>query len=106
MFFLSNLGMMGGGGQEQAGGGMMFFIMMALMVAIFYFLMIRPQTKARKAHEALLSTLSKGDKVVTSGGVYGKVAGVKETDNIVVLEIAKDVKIEISKASVARVLNR
>ena len=105
MFFSGNLGMMGGGG-EQAGGGMMFFIMMALMVAIFYFLMIRPQSKARKAHEALLATLSKGDKVVTNGGIYGKVAGVKDSDNIVVLEIAKDVKIEIIKTSVARVLNK
>lgn len=63
-------------------GGMRNFAMLAMyaiIFAIFYFLMIRPQQKARKAQEELIQSLKKGDEVVTAGGIIGKVVHIKET---------------------------
>ncbi len=74
-----------------------------LIFGIFYFLLIRPQQKKVKKHQNMLNNLSKGDTVVTEGGIHGTVLGLKE--NIIVLKIAKvkdeDVKIEVSKARIA-----
>ena len=76
---------------------------LVLIFGIFYFILIRPQQKKMKKHQNMLSNLSKGDNVVTEGGVYGTVLGLRE--NIVVLRIARvkdeDVKIEVSKARIA-----
>ena len=71
-----------------------------LMFAIFYFVLIRPQSKERKAHEAMVAALKKGDKVVTKAGVHGRVDSVGETT--VDLEVADKVRITIEKMSVAR----
>ena len=74
-----------------------------LIFGIFYFLIIRPQQKKVKKHQNMLNNLSKGDTVVTEGGIHGAVLGLRE--NIIVLRIAKvkdeDVKIEVSKARIA-----
>ena len=67
-----------------------------------YFVVYRPQIKKRKQLEAEINAIKKGDRILTSGGIYGTVAGVKE--GIAVIEIAKDVKIEINKAMIVRVL--
>jgi preprotein translocase subunit YajC len=78
-------------------------LMFVLIFAIFYLLMMRPQQKKMRKHQNMLNNLSKGDNVVTEGGVYGTVLGLK--GNIVVLRIAKvkdeDVKIEVSRARIA-----
>ncbi len=71
---------------------------------IFYFLLIRPQQKQRKAQQALIAALKTGDKVVTSSGIYGLISNVKETT--VTLKIADNVKIEIDKAAIATVVSR
>lgn len=64
---------------EGQGGGMSFLILqLGLIALVFYFLIIRPQSQARKRHEALLEDLKKGDEVVTSGGVMGKVTDIKD----------------------------
>ena len=64
---------------EGQGGGMSFLILqLGLIALVFYFLIIRPQSQARKRHEALLEDLKKGDEVVTSGGVMGKVTEIKD----------------------------
>ncbi len=64
---------------EGQGGGMSFLIIqLGLIALVFYFLIIRPQSQARKRHEALLEDLKKGDEVVTSGGVMGKVTDIKD----------------------------
>ena len=73
-----------------------FFV---LMIGIFYFFMIRPQQKKEKSRQSMLSELKKGDKVVTGGGMYGKVIGV--TDKKVVLQIADKVKVEFSRNAIA-----
>ena len=88
--------------EAQAGGAASFFaspiFMIILMFVIMYFFMIRPQRKQQKAIEAFRNSLSAGQQVVTSGGVYGTVKEIN--NNIVVLEIAPSVKIKIDKSSV------
>ena len=74
-----------------------------LIIGVFYFLMIMPQQKKIKKHQNMLKSLTKGDEVVTEGGIYGTVIGMK--DNVVVIKIAtvkdEDVKIEVSRARIA-----
>ena len=85
-------------------GALGTIVPLILIFGIFYFILIRPQQKKVKKHQNLLSGLSKGDEVVTEGGIHGSVAGFKD-DNTVVLKIAKvkdeDVKIVVSKARIA-----
>ncbi|MDP6419357.1 MAG: preprotein translocase subunit YajC [Candidatus Krumholzibacteria bacterium] len=75
------------------------FLFLGLMFAVFFFLIIRPQQKRAKEHRALLEGLSRGDKVMTSGGIFGTVDSVK--DNVVVLKISENTKIEILKDNVS-----
>lgn len=77
-----------------------------LIVLIFYFLMIRPQAKRQKAQRAMLENLQKGDDVIAAGGIKGKISGIKEKENMIILKIDNDVKIEILKSSVSTVLNK
>ena len=77
-----------------------------LIVLIFYFLMIRPQAKRQKAQRAMLENLQKGDDVIAAGGIKGKISGIKEKEDIIILKIDNDVKIEILKSSVSTVLNK
>ena len=66
---------------------------------IFYLLMIRPVRKRQKLQEEMISNLKNGDKVITNGGIYGTVAGLK--DHTLILKVADTVKIEIAKNAVA-----
>ena len=86
--------------QAAQGGGSMtsMIIMMVVLFAIMWFFMIRPQRKQQKAVEAFRNSLSAGQQVVTSGGIYGTVKEVN--NNIVVLEIAPSVKIKVDKSAV------
>lgn len=91
---------MGTGGGQQ-GGGIAGFLPLIAIVVIFYFLLIRPQSKRSREHKTLLSTLRKGDKVVTNSGMYGTIVGMDEKENKVVLKVAENVKIEFLKTSIA-----
>lgn len=73
----------------------------ACIAVIFYFLIIRPQSKRQKEQESMVKALKTGDKVVTSGGIHGLIANVKETT--VILKIADNVKIEVDKIAVVAV---
>jgi preprotein translocase subunit YajC len=96
---------MGTGGTGGAGGGSFgAFIPLILMFAIFYFLLIRPQQKKAKAHKQMLSSVRKGDKIVSSGGLHGLVTGV--TDDVITMEIAPKVRVKISRGSIAGILRR
>lgn len=86
------LGQFGGGGLS---GQLLFFV---ALFAIMYFVLIRPQQKAAKEHSTLLSSLKKGDDVVTQGGVLGKVYAVAE--KAVTLEVANGVRIRVLKSSI------
>lgn len=76
-----------------------------LIFAIMYFLLIRPQQKKAKDHRNMVSALRKGDKVVTQGGVIGKVTKVKE-DNEIEVEIATGVKVRVVQSTVAQVISK
>ena len=80
-------------------GPVIFF---AGFILIFYFLIWRPQSKRAKEHKALMAGLNKGDEVVTSGGVAGKIT--KVSDDFIVVEIADNVEIKVQKVAVAAAL--
>jgi preprotein translocase subunit YajC len=67
-----------------------------LMFVILYLLLIRPQQKKHRVHQQMLQTLKKGDRVLTTGGLFGTVVGIKEKENVVVLRLAENVKVEFS----------
>ncbi|MBI3541017.1 MAG: preprotein translocase subunit YajC [Deltaproteobacteria bacterium] len=77
------------------------FTPMILVFVIFYFLLIRPQSKQRKQHQETLKTLKKGDEIITVSGIHGKVMGI--TDNVISLEIADNIRIKLEKQQVASV---
>ncbi|MEA4975495.1 MAG: preprotein translocase subunit YajC [Paludibacter sp.] len=81
------------------GGGMSGILMMVLIFVVFYFFMIRPQQKRQKEIKKQRENMQVGDKVVTSGGIYGKIREIKE-DNTVIIEIAENVRIKVDKSSV------
>ncbi len=72
------------------------------MFAIMYFLIIRPQQKQRKDREALLAAVKKGDRVVTSSGIYGTVVGLSE--HTVTLKVAEQVKLEFERSAIGRIV--
>jgi preprotein translocase subunit YajC len=76
-------------------------IMFVAIFLIFYFLIIRPQQKRAKEHQKLIESLKKGDKVITSSGIHGKVVGLD--DRTVLLEVDDGVKIKFEKAAIAAV---
>jgi len=92
---------MGTSGGGQQGGGLTAFLPLILIVVVFYFLLIRPQTKRQKEHKMLIANLHKGDKVVTSSGIFGTIVGMDEKENKVVLKVAENVKVEFLKSSIA-----
>ena len=85
---------------QAAGGGSGWssMIMIVALIAIFYFFMIAPQQKKQKKINAFRDSLKKGDKVMTAGGIYGRIRDIK--DNAVILEIADGVRIKIDKNSI------
>jgi len=72
-------------------------VMMLVMFGIFYFILIRPQVKKQREHQAMLAKLGKGDEVITRGGVIGKITGVSD-DGIIVLELQEKVRVRIPRA--------
>jgi preprotein translocase subunit YajC len=86
------------GGSTQ--GSISSLIFLLLIVVVFYFFMIRPQMKRQKELQKFRSSLQKGDKVVTTGGIYGKVVEIK--DNVIIMEVDNDVKLRIDKAAVLK----
>ncbi len=89
---------MGGGGGNPMG----MFMPLILMFAIFYFMIIRPQSKRAKEREKMLGALAKGDKIVTSGGLHGTIAAVEDTT--VLLQVTENVKLKIDKTAIALVV--
>lgn len=85
-----------------AEGSFMSFLPIVLMFVVLYFLMIRPQMKRQKEQKSMMEALSKGDEVVTAGGMVGKVT--KVTDAYVTLEVANGTEILVQKAAVATLL--
>ena len=84
----------------QGGGGLTMLLMLALIFVVMWLFMIRPQQKRQKELNSFRDSLKKGDKVVTVGGIYGTV--IEVNDNKVMLEIDKDVRIKVDKASLVK----
>lgn len=84
----------------QEANPLMSMLPLLLIVVVFYFFMIRPQMKRQKEIRKFRESLAKGDKVVTTGGIYGKIVEVKETT--IILEIAKDVNIIVDKNGIIK----
>ena len=82
----------------QAGGGMSGIIMIVLMIVIFYFFMIRPQRKKQKELKKQREAMQNGDKVVTAGGIHGRVKEIRETT--VIVEAAPGVSLKVDRGSV------
>ena len=72
-------------------------LMMLVMFAIFYFILIRPQVRKQKEHQAMLGKLGKGDEVITRGGVIGKITGVSD-DGVLVLELQEKVRVRVPRS--------
>ena len=85
---------------DGAMGGLGAFLPLLLIIVVFYFFMIRPQMKKQKELKTYRDALQKGDKVVTTGGIYGKLTGVSE--NTVEVEIANGITIKIDKYAILK----
>ncbi|MFA6000804.1 MAG: preprotein translocase subunit YajC [Thermoleophilia bacterium] len=81
-------------------GSTTMIIYIAAFIGIFYFLLIRPGQKQKKAHQELVESLKKGDEVMTAGGMFGVLTQIK--DDYVMMEIAKKTEIKVSRSSIAR----
>jgi preprotein translocase subunit YajC len=93
--------------QGSPGSGLVSMLpMIVLFIAIMYFFLIRPNQKREKERREMLASLSKGDKVVTSGGIYGAIVGLTEKN--VVLRISDEplVKMKLARGAVSRVISR
>ena len=84
---------------QAAGSGMSSLIMFGMIFAVMYFFMIRPQIKKQKSENQYRSELKKGDKVVTIGGIHGKITDIKE--GILIVEISTGIVIKIEKSAVS-----
>ena len=94
--------------QDAGGAAAAFtsFIPLILIFAIMYFLLIRPQQRKVKEHQAMVAALRRGDQVVTQGGVVGKVTRVKEDSGEIEVEIAPNVKVTVVRSTVAAVRSK
>ena len=96
-FLLTGCQMPGG---EAGGSSPLAFLPFVLIFVVFYFLILRPQQKQGKERKKMLSELKRGDDIITSGGIYGKITNVSE-DDIITLEVAKGLSIRISRSGIA-----
>lgn len=86
--------------------GIASLVPLILVFLIMYFLLIRPQQKKLKEHQAMVAALRRGDQVVTSGGIVGKVVRVKEGENEVEVEIAQGVNVRVVRSTIQTVLSK
>jgi preprotein translocase subunit YajC len=94
----------GGGGKSGGLGTLIFLLQFVLIFGIFYLLVLRPQSKKQNDLRKMIDSLKQGDRVMTSGGLYGTFMGAK--DNVAVLKIADQVKVEVAKQSITGVIEK
>ena len=88
-------------GQAQQGGGIAAFLPFILIMFIIYFLMIRPQTKRQREKDEMRKNIKKGDKIITMGGIYGTVQGIKEKNKKAVVKVDNNTNITINMTAIA-----
>ena len=96
----ANILLMAAPAGQEAGNPILSFLPIILMFVVFYFLLIRPQTKRQKEADKMRSELKKGDHIVTSGGIHGTIEGIKDND-VILIKTATDTKIHISRNAIA-----
>jgi len=99
-FFISNA--QAADAAPAVGGGFEFLIMIGIFFAIMYFMIIRPQQKKQKEHTSMLDSLGKGNEVVTSGGIIGKVTAIG--DNLVEIKVAENTIVRVQRHAIASVM--
>lgn len=92
--------------EASPGSNWTSLVPMILIFAVFYFLLIRPQEKRRRAQQEMVSGVKKGEEVITNSGIIGVVSKIDDSDNTVLLLVAKDVEIKILKTSISDILSR
>ena len=97
-FFIADAYAQGGGGDANT----FSLIMLIALFAVFYFVLIRPQSKRQKEHKAMVASLSKGDEVVTNGGLLGKITNVG--DSFVTLEVTEGTRVKVQRMAVASLM--
>ena len=102
MSFLISDAMAAGPAASGAGDPLMSLILPIGLVALFYFMLIRPQSKRHKEHKELIAGVQKGEEIVTSGGILGKITNVGES--FVTLEISSDVSISVQKSAIQSIM--
>ena len=90
-------------GGEGGGGGLLSFLPFVLIIVIMYFLMIRPQVKRQKERQKMIDAIQKGDKVVTNGGIHGKIVGFTDEDKVVILQVDEKVKLNVDRSAISGV---
>jgi preprotein translocase subunit YajC len=95
----------------QAGGAPAGFDLISLMplvliFVVFYFLLIRPQQKKMKSHREMIGAVKRGDKVLTAGGIIGTVVKLEDSDDVLLVEIAKDIRVRVARSTISDVLNK
>jgi|TARA_Y100000310_G_scaffold110618_2_gene109021 preprotein translocase subunit YajC len=93
----------GNGGAGSAIGGFLPFI---LIFVVIYFFMMRPQMKQQKQKKLMLETLKKGDRVITVGGIRGTIAGFKEKETVILLNVGKGTTLEVTRSSISDVVKK
>lgn len=79
---------------------------MILIFVVFYFLLIRPQEKKRRQQQELVSGVKKGEEVVTNSGLFGIVSKINDSDNTILVQVAKDVEVKMFKSSISDIVSR
>jgi len=87
-----------------SGGGMEMMIMLAVFGLVFFFMIYRPQAKRVKAHKSLMSSLAKGDEVLTQGGIVGKIVKVSDEKDFIVVSISEGTEVTVQKGAINTVL--
>ena len=98
-FFISSAWAQAQGAQQTGATG---WLLIVLMFVVFYFMLIRPQTKRAKQHREMVSALNEGDEIVTAGGVLGRITAIN--DQFVTLEIADGVRIKVQRHTIGTVM--
>jgi len=87
---------------EAAAPGMMDFAFPVVLLVLFYFMLIRPQSKRAKEHRAMQGSIAKGDEVVTDGGLMGKIVNIG--DNAITVQLAENIEVKVRRESISSVL--
>lgn len=86
-------------------GDIGFFVPLILVFGVFYFLMIRPQQRKQKEHQAMVRAAKRGDRILTSGGILGVITKANDADNDVEVEIAQGIRVRVVRTAISDVIN-